>query len=174
MSELANQIERLSAAATPGRRPRPCPFCGATPHHGLGKVQHCQLHGDPFQDFSIWCPHGCAKITRGDGARAWKDWEGSAPQSELSPALLDLLEYGRHKVACADWQFEHGNCDCGFSDARNNLPQIIAALNAQAEVEALRARAAELEQLLHRAIGSTSQFGLPWVKDARKALEAKP
>lgn len=52
----------------------PCPFCGATPHHGLGKVQHCQLHGDPFQDFSIWCPKGHAKITAPNEEMVLERW----------------------------------------------------------------------------------------------------
>jgi hypothetical protein len=42
---------------------KPCPFCGATPHRGFGKTYHDQLHGEPHQDFSIWCPKDHAKVT---------------------------------------------------------------------------------------------------------------
>ena len=43
----------------------PCPFCGATPHRGLGKKKHDQLHGEPYQDTIIKCPHLCAKMEGG-------------------------------------------------------------------------------------------------------------
>jgi hypothetical protein len=52
----------------------PCPFCGATPHHGLTKVEHCQLHGEPFQRFKIHCPHGCAQIVMPTEAMAREKW----------------------------------------------------------------------------------------------------
>jgi hypothetical protein len=55
-------------------RLKACPFCGANPHHGLGKVEYCQLHGDPFQRFSVWCPSGCAKKTAADRERAIASW----------------------------------------------------------------------------------------------------
>lgn len=58
-----------------------CPFCGATPHRGLTKVKHCQLHGDPYQDFRIWCPHGCAKVERSE-ASAIAAWNTRAPTAD--------------------------------------------------------------------------------------------
>jgi hypothetical protein len=79
-----------------------CPFCGATPHHGLGKVQHCQLHGEPFQTFSIWCPHGCAKITGGTERQALKQWVKADPyhhrlawvKAGLEAAAQAMQKYG--------------------------------------------------------------------------------
>lgn len=52
----------------------PCPFCGATPHRGSGKIYHDQLHGEPHQDFSIWCPKGHAKVTGVNAALAADEW----------------------------------------------------------------------------------------------------
>lgn len=51
-----------------------CPFCGATPHRGPTKVEYCQLHGDPFQRYRLWCPHGCATILRQTEAEAIAAW----------------------------------------------------------------------------------------------------
>ncbi len=42
---------------------KPCPFCGATPHRGLGKIWHDSLHGDRHQDHVIKCPHLCVTMT---------------------------------------------------------------------------------------------------------------
>lgn len=53
---------------------KPCPFCEATPHKGFGKKEFCQLHGDPFQRFSIWCPTGHAKITEQNEEAAITAW----------------------------------------------------------------------------------------------------
>jgi len=55
-------------------RSLPCPFCGATPHHGLTKVEYCQLHGEPFQRFRINCPRGCAQIVALTEAMAREKW----------------------------------------------------------------------------------------------------
>lgn len=33
----------------------PCPFCGSTPHIQFGKLNHCQLHGDPYQAIKLCC-----------------------------------------------------------------------------------------------------------------------
>ena len=67
---------------------KPCPFCGATPHRGLGKVYYDQLHGEPQQNYSIWCPRGHAKITRVDCEQATEEWNTRA-----SPAASgDLRE----------------------------------------------------------------------------------
>lgn len=41
----------------------PCPFCGATPHRGLGKVWRDSLHGDRHQYYVIKCPHLCVTMT---------------------------------------------------------------------------------------------------------------
>ena len=53
---------------------KPCPFCNAKPKQGLTKVQHDQLHGEPFQRFEIWCPHHCARINRVNREQAISAW----------------------------------------------------------------------------------------------------
>lgn len=74
---------------------KPCPFCGATPHRGPGKVQHDQLHGEPFQNFSIWCPHSHAKVTRVNAEQAAADWntraEGGKGEAEVARAIEDVI-----------------------------------------------------------------------------------
>ena len=56
----------------------PCPFCGARPHSGPGKVKHDQLHGEKHQDFRIWCPHLCAQKAGPDRERAAAEWNRRA------------------------------------------------------------------------------------------------
>lgn len=34
---------------------KPCPFCGHKATWQLTKIQHCQLHGDPYQDHILGC-----------------------------------------------------------------------------------------------------------------------
>jgi len=63
-----------SDAGTAGVTLLPCPFCGARPHQGLTKAQRCQLHGEPFQRFEIWCPHTCARINRVNREQAAAAW----------------------------------------------------------------------------------------------------
>lgn len=60
----------------------PCPFCGSAPHHGLTKVKHCQLHGDPYQNYRIWCPKGCARFECGDEPRAHSAWNTRTEQTK--------------------------------------------------------------------------------------------
>lgn len=71
---MTNQTPTESGRA----KSKGCPFCGAPPHHGLGRVEHCQLHGEPFQRFQIWCPKGHAKITAADETRARELWDTRA------------------------------------------------------------------------------------------------
>lgn len=63
----------------------PCPFCGARPHHGLMKVEYCQLHGDPFQRFKVWCPHGCAEKIGANRELAITAWNRRAPSVNETP-----------------------------------------------------------------------------------------
>lgn len=58
----------------------PCPLCGATPHHGLGKVEHCQLHGEPFQRWNIKCPRGHVSVWGMDKAQALREWNARPGQ----------------------------------------------------------------------------------------------
>ena len=67
-----------------------CPFCGATPHRGPTKAQHDQLHGEPFQRYAIWCPHGCARIERMDERQAAADWN-NRPEASASNAEAERL-----------------------------------------------------------------------------------
>lgn len=71
---------------------KPCPFCGATPHRGLGKVERCQRHGEPFQRFSVWCPHGHANITAMNEEQAYAAWNTRAtPSQPDASALVEAL-----------------------------------------------------------------------------------
>jgi len=70
------------------RKSSGCPLCGATPHHGLDKVEHCSLHGEPFQRFSIWCPAGHARVTSINESAARKQWE-QRPEIEALQGILD-------------------------------------------------------------------------------------
>lgn len=91
LAESVKEIERLEDEMyAEEMKSLACPFCGATPHHGLGKVQHCQLHGEPFQDFSIWCPSGCAKITRRNEKIARLVWNTRATPKELTAAKATI------------------------------------------------------------------------------------
>ena len=47
----------------------PCPFCGRIPKHGLSKVRYCQMHGDPIQDYRVWCCGGSSIGYDGSHAR---------------------------------------------------------------------------------------------------------
>lgn len=82
----------------------PCPFCGRKPHHGLSKVRYCQLHGDPIQDYRVWCPMGSgvpfdgshARVDACDQQTAFSLWNqrpgvGALPQ----PAVRRLSLYER-------------------------------------------------------------------------------
>lgn len=74
----------------------PCPFCGARPHHGLGKVEHCSLHGEPFQRFNIWCPKGHAKVSGANEELANREWNTrphavSAAEGDLLGKALEAL-----------------------------------------------------------------------------------
>jgi hypothetical protein len=69
---------------------KPCPFCKASPHKGFGKVHHDQLHGEPQQDFSIWCPKGHAKVTRVNAGQAAEEWN-TRPVSLDRDRIADLV-----------------------------------------------------------------------------------
>ena len=45
-----------------------CPFCKGEAKIFLGKLQHCQLHGEPFQYVLIKCKSGyhTCQVTGGD------------------------------------------------------------------------------------------------------------
>lgn len=76
-----------SAGAESAPELLPCPFCGATPHRGLDKVRRDQLHGEPFQTYSIWCPHLHARICEINEAQAIAAWNRRAP-APASPSDL--------------------------------------------------------------------------------------
>jgi hypothetical protein len=68
----------------------PCPFCGAQPHHGLSKVMHDGLHGDPYQRFLVWCPKDHAKVDKVNREQAFAAWNTRQPTQ--SDALREALE----------------------------------------------------------------------------------
>jgi hypothetical protein len=85
---------------------KPCPFCGAKPHSGLGAKYHDQLHGEPHQDFAIWCPKGHAKVTRVNREQATDEWNARAstasPDREkvariINPSMWALIDEARTK-----------------------------------------------------------------------------
>lgn len=51
----------------------PCPFCGRPPKHGQTKKQYCQLHGEPFQNYTVWC-EGHARIVQGTKQQCEIEW----------------------------------------------------------------------------------------------------
>lgn len=72
-----------------------CPMCGMKPAHGPTKVKHCQLHGEPYQDYRIWCRSRCSFIERSDlesAIEAWNDRPGEASQAALISELVGALE----------------------------------------------------------------------------------
>jgi hypothetical protein len=74
-----------------------CPFDGATAHHGPTAVQHDQLHGEPYQRYRVWCPHGCASIERMNKAQAIEAWNR---RPDIGPAPVDVPDI---KLAIADY-----------------------------------------------------------------------
>ncbi|WP_434286255.1 hypothetical protein [Celeribacter sp. SCSIO 80788] len=75
---------------------KPCPFCGAKPHTGLSKVLYDQIHGEPFQNTIIKCPHLCASMQGSDDTvrNRWNDRHTRA----------DLTESRLRQVAEAVWE----------------------------------------------------------------------
>ena len=98
VTQAARDAAELDSLRQHAKRVK-CPFCGATPHHGLGKVQHCQLHGEPFQTFSIWCPHGCAKITGGTERQALKQWVKADPARHRLAGMKAMQEAAAQAVS---------------------------------------------------------------------------
>lgn len=70
---------------------KPCPFCGAHPHHGQTKIEYDQLHGEPFQRFRVWCPHDCASKTAVNRDLAIAAWNRRSPDPELAEALTEMV-----------------------------------------------------------------------------------
>lgn len=77
---------------------KPCPFCGSHPHHGLGKTQHDQLHGEPFQDFRIWCTAGHATVIGNDQAQATEKWNTRPVQDAAVSEERDRWHSAVHVV----------------------------------------------------------------------------
>lgn len=79
----------------------PCPFCGARPQHGLGKVLHDQLHGDPYQQYRVWCPscggYGYSgadvRVECIDKERAFAKWNQRVPARASDEPLATQLPY---------------------------------------------------------------------------------
>lgn len=80
----------------------PCPFCGANPHRGLEKVRHCQMHGDPLQDYSIWCPKGHAKLTERSEAVAIAAWNTRAAPPAMDREAVERVREAAYRQALED------------------------------------------------------------------------
>lgn len=79
---------------------KPCPFCGRNPHHGLSKVRYCQLHGDPVQDYRVWCPIGSfdgshARIDACDQQTAFSLWNHRPSQGLPQPPVRRMSMFER-------------------------------------------------------------------------------
>jgi len=82
---------------------KPCPFCGEKPRHGLTKVQYCQLHGDPYQNYFVECPKGCGRMVCGGKERAFARWNHRAETPIITKALASKQEAEAGKLS--DYQF---------------------------------------------------------------------
>jgi hypothetical protein len=116
------------------KRYQSCPFCGATPHHGLGKVYRDQLRGEPLQDFSIKCPHGHAKITRPSEALARAEWNTRDPaqpplgRDEIAEIIKDTIS--------VDVDFEGADVIVDASKSADEICARLAALRAPEAADA--------------------------------------
>lgn len=104
-------------------KPKRCPFCGARPHQGEGKVRHCQLHGEPFQDFYVWCPHLCARKSGGNRASAVKEWN----KRPIDADALAALKEGRRALGVA---VKHAGGDPETHIVCKQMAEAIAKLEA--------------------------------------------
>lgn len=89
----------------------PCPFCKATPHRGSGKLYHDQLHGEPHQDYSIWCPKGHAKVTRINCEQATEEWNtrASTSQGDAPVAWRYEIQRGPNGETAYAWVYDEKN-----------------------------------------------------------------
>lgn len=123
-----------------------CPFCGATPHRGLGKVRNCQIHGDPFQDFSIWCPRGHAKITTPTEDMARAAWNQRASLT-AKDAEREQIERDHYETSM-QWRSQF---DAMYHRAMQAEKQLTAK---DAEIAALRVALANIFNKLDRGEGA--------------------
>lgn len=89
-----------------------CPFCGATPHRGKMGVQYDQLHGEPFQRYRVWCPHGCASIDRVNEEQtraAWNTRHAGTP-------VAWLLNHPHHGERLSQAAITDGDRSLGWVD----------------------------------------------------------
>lgn len=89
-----------------------CPFCGATPHRGKMGVQYDQLHGEPFQRYRVWCPHGCASIDRINEEQtraAWNTRHAGTP-------VAWLLNHPHHGERLSQAAITDGDRSLGWVD----------------------------------------------------------
>lgn len=85
-----------------------CPFCGASPHRGKDKVQYDQLHGEPFQRYRIWCPHGCAQTNQVNEEQAIAAWNRRSASPSIGRVGVKALEWitdDHRSMHCADSVF---------------------------------------------------------------------
>ena len=52
----------------------PCPFCRGKPSHNIMKTIYCQLHGEPHQDYRVYCKLCGIEIVGHDKETAFRKW----------------------------------------------------------------------------------------------------
>ena len=113
----------------------PCPFCGAKPHRNMSKVKHDQLHGEPYQDLIVKCPHLCASMEGGEGT-VIELWNTRAILSDPRvKALVEALEViASHRQKC----HEH-DADCSHELRTFDQEDVrLMELQARAALDAIK------------------------------------
>ncbi len=91
----------------------PCPFCGSTPKIRHGKLGHCQLHGDPFQDIIVkCCNHNCVASP-------------SVKAGDIYNGGLDLAR----KKAVEKWNIRFNNTHVDLLEAAKDACLMINEIN---------------------------------------------
>ena len=81
-------------------KPLACPFCGVLPVIELGKLGHCQLHGEPSQEVEIYCNSSrCpARPIVSDGD-IYNVAKGTSDSTAYKQAALEALEKWNTRAA---------------------------------------------------------------------------
>jgi len=134
-SSVEAALERLAALRTPpavepdeGLGLPGCPFCGATPHRGLGKKESCQMHGEPFQRYSIWCPKGHANVTAQNEAMARQEWSSRAGAPSIRAQALEAQKELQSAVEMLLWHYGRGDKLADILEVWASLRAALSAL----------------------------------------------
>lgn len=154
-----------------------CPFCGATPHRGKMGVQYDQLHGEPFQRYRVWCPHGCASLDRVNAEQAIAAWNRRSPPIMTQSSTDSLV----HRLRGPHRRSECGNFVEVHPDFLNEAA--IALTAAEAKVarlgEALAWSMDEIDILSNKMSGFAYPQGMvparrrDQLDNYRKAVDAR-